>query len=193
MTVAQEGSFTKAASVLGVSQPAVSQNIAELEKACGVKLFARQRSEVILTPQGRIFSRYAARILGAYSETERLFTPLQQASVRISVSEDLYAFIIGPALEEFRTVHPEITFERVLSDRADIVISLSPSPATPFERHPDRIATIRTAMSAEKETGGISATRESIRSFDLLYSPSPAFACMKLCRLLEEFLKSSIS
>ena len=36
-TVAAEGSFTKAAAVLGVSQPAVSQNIAELEKLSGVK------------------------------------------------------------------------------------------------------------------------------------------------------------
>ena len=35
MAVATEGSFTKAAAVLGISQPAVSQNIAELEKSSG--------------------------------------------------------------------------------------------------------------------------------------------------------------
>ena len=43
MTVAQAGSFTKAASVLGISQPAVSQNVAELERLSGRKLFERLR------------------------------------------------------------------------------------------------------------------------------------------------------
>ena len=49
MAVASEGSFTKAASVLGVSQPAVSQNVADLERMTGVKLFERLRGEVNLT------------------------------------------------------------------------------------------------------------------------------------------------
>ena len=38
LAVAKEGSFTNAAKSLGVSQPAVSQNIAEIEKGIGVKL-----------------------------------------------------------------------------------------------------------------------------------------------------------
>ena len=63
MTVAREKSFTKAASELGVSQPAVSQNVSELEKSAGVKLFDRLRGEVVLTPQGRIFMEYVQRII----------------------------------------------------------------------------------------------------------------------------------
>ena len=61
--VAEEGSFTKAARALGITQPAVSQNIAELEKITGVRLFDRHRGEVVLTEQGRVFGEYAARIL----------------------------------------------------------------------------------------------------------------------------------
>ena len=41
LTVAQEGGFTKAASALGVTQPSVSQNVAELEKQLGTKLSQR--------------------------------------------------------------------------------------------------------------------------------------------------------
>ena len=52
MMAAAEGSFTRAAQHLGVSQPAVSQNIAELEKQVGAVLFDRKRGEVTLTPEG---------------------------------------------------------------------------------------------------------------------------------------------
>ena len=46
VAVAEEGSFTKAAARLGVTQPAISQNVADLEKMTGVKLFSRLRGEV---------------------------------------------------------------------------------------------------------------------------------------------------
>ena len=59
LTLAEQSSFTKTAIALDVSQPAVSQSIAELEKNLGVKLFDRQRGEVTLTPAGEIFRKYA--------------------------------------------------------------------------------------------------------------------------------------
>ena len=66
MMVAAEGSFTRAAQHLGVSQPAVSQNIAELEKQVGAALFERGRGEVALTAEGYVFKDYAAKILHWY-------------------------------------------------------------------------------------------------------------------------------
>lgn len=47
MAVAETGSFTKASRKLGVSQPAVSQNISSLEKETGAILFQRARGEEI--------------------------------------------------------------------------------------------------------------------------------------------------
>ena len=73
MMVAAEGSFTRAAQHLGVSQPAVSQNIAELEKQVGAPLFERGRGEVALTAEGYVFKDYAARILHWYDATDALF------------------------------------------------------------------------------------------------------------------------
>mgnify|MGYP003456747741 CR=1 FL=1 len=46
--VAENRSFTKAAAVLRITQPAVSQNIAELEKTVGAKLFDRLKGETVL-------------------------------------------------------------------------------------------------------------------------------------------------
>ena len=87
MTVAAEGSFTKAAQTLNISQPAVSQHIAELEKNTGVKLFDRLHGEVRLTPQGQVFMRHSARILDAYRSASLLFSPMQPATVRVKGSD----------------------------------------------------------------------------------------------------------
>ena len=73
MMVAAENSFTRAAQHLGVSQPAVSQNIAELERQVGKALFERTRGEVTLTAEGYVFRDYAEKILHWYDAADALF------------------------------------------------------------------------------------------------------------------------
>ena len=190
MTVAQEKSFTKAASRLGVTQPAVSQNIAELEKASGVKLFERLRGEIALTPQGEVFMEYALKISEACSVADNLFCSLQPAAVRVSCSEELYFFFLAPALERFTTIHKEISFERAIFDDADLILEMKPSPESPYEINPDSIARVRMSVSLPPKMGDYRATHEKSTYFDVLYKPSPSFACTRLCRLLKEFLTS---
>lgn len=67
LTLAELGSFTETASVLGVSQPAVSQNVAELERIYGLKLILRSRNGLSLTEDGRAFLLYARNIIAAYA------------------------------------------------------------------------------------------------------------------------------
>lgn len=73
MMVAQEKSFTKAARKLEISQPAVSQNINELEKGIGSPLFERGRGEVTLTEKGQTFRLFASRILKDYEDLNHIF------------------------------------------------------------------------------------------------------------------------
>jgi DNA-binding transcriptional LysR family regulator len=74
--VVESGNFTAAASSLGLSQPAVSQNISELEKDLGVRLFDRStRGEVRLTEQGRLFVGYSRQILHWYKAAREAFNP----------------------------------------------------------------------------------------------------------------------
>ena len=71
--VAELGSFTAAAKALGVSQPAISQHIAELERFAGGKLFERKRGNVTLTERGRLFREQSARILAEYQVLDSTF------------------------------------------------------------------------------------------------------------------------
>lgn len=82
ITVAQEGSFTLAARKLHVSQPAVSQNISELEKTLGVTLFERLRGEVRLTDKGLLFKGYAEQILHWYGAAADAFAISTDESVQ---------------------------------------------------------------------------------------------------------------
>lgn len=73
--VVECGSFTAAARKLGITQPSVSQNIAELEKEMGTQFFVRSRSEVSLTPEGELFMGYARQINHWYGTAWRAFHP----------------------------------------------------------------------------------------------------------------------
>jgi len=98
MELVSRKSFTAAARALGVSQPAVSQHISELERILGVQLFERSRSEVRLTEAGEKLKGYAVQILYWYDCARRDFNgepckssailPMGDgASAEVSVSE----------------------------------------------------------------------------------------------------------
>ena len=114
MAVAEKGSFTLAAKALGVSQPAVSQNIAELEKSLGAELFLRRKGSVTLTPKGAAFKEYAGRILYWYTATEMMFGPEGKLSankpVRLSADGFIASHILPQALSKLLAFNSSLTF-----------------------------------------------------------------------------------
>ena len=72
LTVVDAGSFTAAAKRLGITQPAVSAQIASLEASVGFPLFKRVPS-LALTPSGEVFLGYARRIQQAYDLANKAF------------------------------------------------------------------------------------------------------------------------
>lgn len=114
MAVAEKGSFTLAAKALGVSQPAVSQNIAELEKSLGAELFLRRKGSVTLTPKGAAFKEYAGRILYWYTATEMMFGPEGKLSankpIRLSADGFIASHILPQALSKLLAFNPSLTF-----------------------------------------------------------------------------------
>lgn len=125
MAVVKELNFTKAASVLDISQPAVSQNIRDLESSLGTSLFIRSHGKLEITPAGRILQYYACRILDEYSSLNSAFAKksIDSGGLRIffpSVSREIFA---GEVISIINILHPEL--EVSLSDdmaAADIVV-----------------------------------------------------------------------
>ena len=188
MKVVRERSFTKAAAELGVSQPAVSQNIAELEKTIGCRLFERLRGEVVLTGEGEVFLDYAGRLLRTCAEIEDIFAPIAAATVRICASEELYNYMVSPALESFRRLHPQVTFERTMFENADLVLSLRPSSHSVFDVPADSIARIRMSVCTAPKIGDMPSANESTSYFDVIFQPTAKFSCTRLCRLIRTFI-----
>lgn len=131
MAVADEGSFTRAARTLGISQPAVSQNISELEKELGTELFLRRKGAVSLTPSGSAFKEYAARILHWCSVTEEVFCPDVKHSSPVTIAADGFSArcILPRVVESLRSINPGLTFTVVpegTSESPDLLLTCRP-------------------------------------------------------------------
>ena len=99
--VARERSFTVAARKLGLTQPAISQCIADLEKRTGSVLFDRQRGAVTLTPRGETFKLFADRILRNYEDLDVVFTDYEAFA---SVAEKLNSIKDEPSFHLFKDI-----------------------------------------------------------------------------------------
>ena len=75
MTAVECGNFTAAARLLHITQPAVTQNIADLENELGAKLLDRGRNGISLTGKGELFYGYARQILHWYEVANKAFHP----------------------------------------------------------------------------------------------------------------------
>ena len=141
MMAASENSFTRAAQHLGVSQPAVSQNIAELEKQVGAVLFDRKRGEVTLTPEGYVFKDYASKILHWYDATEALFGSAGKMTVNRPVRIAATAFAASHLL-------PDLLRDLLAITDTSFIIETYPEPAFPESMDAD----LYLFTSARKDT-----------------------------------------
>ena len=109
--VAEEGHFTRGADRLSVSQPAVSKQIAELERAMGVELFARGGRRVVLTDAGRTLHAYARRIFALADEAHAALADLsrlRRGRLRIGATPTIGTYFLPQLLVYFRRQFPEI-------------------------------------------------------------------------------------
>ena len=126
-TVAVKGSFTAAARELGITQPAVSNHISELEGSIGDTLFYRSRKETVLTPKGKILFEYAEKILNLYRCADRELMPPRRNERRqlvIAAVPEAARFILKPLVDHYTRSYPgtEIAIlERSREEAADLL------------------------------------------------------------------------
>ena len=110
--VAQLQSFSKAASELSLSQPAVSRHIKELEKQIGSALFIRGGGKVHLTPKGEELFRFAVDILSEYEALNEHFFDHAfpyKGSIIIGASSTISQYFLPVILARFKKAYPSIT------------------------------------------------------------------------------------
>lgn len=106
--VAEQGTFTAAATSLGYTQSAVSRQIAAIERAAGAELLERRREGVRLTPAGRLVMRRATVVLDEIDATARELSglPGQAATVRLGWLPSAGATLVPRALTALRRTDP---------------------------------------------------------------------------------------
>lgn len=146
MAVAQEGSFSRAAEKLGVSQPTLSIAIKRIEEELRVQLFYPFNRKQYLTDEGLRLRDGAAKIIEAYQETVESVTSFGETSsgvVRLGLSPLFGACFFGNILPNFLDTYPNIKIhmiedgakkidELVEKGEIDIAVTLNTAHASSF-------------------------------------------------------------
>ena len=121
LAVAREGSITKAANVLHVTQPTLSRQLQDLEKELKHKLFVRGQHSVSLTEEGHILRQRAEEIVDMTEKTKNEFLSTKdiiKGTVYIGSGESDAISLITNIVKTVQTEYKEIKFD-FLSGNAD--------------------------------------------------------------------------
>ncbi len=122
-TVASRLSFTKAASELSISQPAVTKHIKEIENHLNTKLFNRNGTTIQLTESGKTLLKYAEKIRNLHRDLEFDISQLnkeQKGKLKIGASTTIAQYILPEILAKFKAYYKEIAIELVTHNTEDI-------------------------------------------------------------------------
>lgn len=121
--VAKQLSFTKAAEVLFMTQPAVTFQIKQLEEHFNTRLFDRGHGKISLTPAGDMVLEYAERILGLSSELDvRLGEMTGQIGgpLLVGASTTIAEFMLPRILGEFKSKYPNVKPRLIVANSESI-------------------------------------------------------------------------
>lgn len=125
MLVAREGSFTRAAALLGVAQSGVSRTIRDLEAHLGVQLLTRTTRKISLTQAGeQLYHAVLASFQSLDSGLQTLahFRDTPSGTVRINASQHAIEKVLLPKLSAFRQRYPDVRLELISESRfVDII------------------------------------------------------------------------
>jgi DNA-binding transcriptional LysR family regulator len=109
--VAQAGSMTLGAQLLDVSQPAVSKQVQDLERALGVHLFDRIGRRIHLSQAGELLADFARRLFALAHEAKEAMADVRavrRGRLVIGASTTIGTYLLPGVLAEFWRRHPEV-------------------------------------------------------------------------------------
>ena len=121
--VVEEQSFTVVARKLGISQPAVSNQMRALEEKLAVKLLYRKGKSFALTPEGEIVYRHAMRLNDEWTELMREIggsETVMSGKVHIGASHIPGEYLLPIYLASFRKLYPDIKFKLSIGDSLEM-------------------------------------------------------------------------
>lgn len=127
VTVAREGNVTRAAEILHLSQPAVTQQLKRLTNTCGAQLFRRTAQGLELTPNGVALLSDAEKVLNAMAKFESSARTLKggpQGRIRIGTIIDPEFTRLGALLAEISRAAPDLETELFHGVSGDVVSRL---------------------------------------------------------------------
>jgi len=123
VTIHQAGGFSRAAELLGRSQPAISRRIALLEDELGVPVFERATGGVVLSQAGRILLPHAERVLAALRDATNAIVSLRTETaghVSIVAVGTLAGTNLTAILKRFVVNHPKIDLSISTATSAEV-------------------------------------------------------------------------
>jgi DNA-binding transcriptional LysR family regulator len=125
VAVVEHRSVSRAAAALYMSQPALSHQIASLERELGAPVVERLPRGVRVTAAGRAAAEEALVALSAAARTIQIGRRVGRAnagSIRISCAETMTTWLLAPVLRQWRLQHPEVQLELSEFTSADAMV-----------------------------------------------------------------------
>ena len=164
--VAKYGSFTKAAEIMGNSQPNITRSMNNLESQMGLKLFIRNKRGIILTPEGnRLYEhiKVAFYHISQAEEEVKNQSSLASGNIVIGVSEIALHEVLLPVLSEFYKKYPNI--------KVQITNQSTPNTLEALRMSQVQFALVTTPFEIKKPLKSI-----QIKEFDELLMASENFS-----------------
>jgi LysR family transcriptional regulator, nitrogen assimilation regulatory protein len=186
ISVVDAGSFSRAATIVHVAQPALSQQIAQLEEQLGVSLLLRSARGVRPTAAGEVLYREASSILKRLQQLPgivRSGTGVAEGVVRLGMSSTIMANAPAAFVEECKASLPNVAVRMAVSDsptikrrvtahELDLGLVLEDDLTSPLARMPlfrQRLFLIRRRVASKGNSVHIS----DLASLPLILPPSP--------------------
>ena len=139
--VAESGSFTKASTVLNLSQSAISRQIQSLENELKIHLFERHARGLVLTDNGEYLYKTAHEVISKLKDVEATLNDEKDkltGKLTVTTVVSFGTTWLTPRIKEFMSLHPEIEVELIFDDK-ELDLSTRQADVGIFMRRPKQL------------------------------------------------------